>query len=49
MSRKNLKQFNTDVAVCYRSGSPDTREKYAEMGVTVFLEGPRRYFWKGTI
>lgn len=33
---------DTEVAVCYRNGTPDTREKYAEMGVTVFLEGPRR-------
>ncbi|MCZ6681087.1 MAG: aldolase/citrate lyase family protein, partial [Candidatus Poribacteria bacterium] len=31
---------DTSVAVCYRNGSPDTREKYAEMGVTVFLEYP---------
>ncbi len=25
-------------AVCFRNGNPSTREKYAEMGVTVFLE-----------
>ena len=28
----------TGVAVCYRNGHPHTREKYADMGVTVFLE-----------
>jgi 4-hydroxy-2-oxoheptanedioate aldolase len=28
--------------VCVRSGSPDNREKYADMGVTVFLESPPR-------
>ena len=33
---------DTDAAVCYRNGTPDTREKYAETGVKVFLEGPRR-------
>lgn len=31
---------DTSVAVCFRNGTPDTREKYAEMGVTVFLERP---------
>jgi 2-keto-3-deoxy-L-rhamnonate aldolase RhmA len=31
---------DTSVAVCYRNGAPDTREKYADMGVTVFLEYP---------
>ena len=25
-------------AVCFRNGNPSTREKYADMGVTVFLE-----------
>ncbi|MBI1927493.1 hypothetical protein HYR99_25035 [Candidatus Poribacteria bacterium] len=30
----------TGVAVCFRNGRPDTRAKYAEMGVTVFLESP---------
>ncbi len=25
-------------AVCFRNGNPSTRDKYAEMGVTVFLE-----------
>ena len=30
----------TGVAVCFRNGRPDTREKYAAMGVTVFLENP---------
>jgi len=28
----------TDTTVCFRNGTPDTREKYADMGVTVFLE-----------
>ena len=28
----------TGVAVCHRNRTPDTREKYADMGVTVFLE-----------
>lgn len=28
----------TDTAVCFRNGTADTREKYADMGVTVFLE-----------
>jgi 2-keto-3-deoxy-L-rhamnonate aldolase RhmA len=32
---------DTSIAVCYRNGTPDTRAKYAEMGVTVFLEHPR--------
>jgi len=30
----------TDTVVCFRNGTPDTREKYADMGVTVFLERP---------
>ena len=30
----------TGTAVCFRNGTPDTREKYADMGVTVFLERP---------
>jgi 2-keto-3-deoxy-L-rhamnonate aldolase RhmA len=30
----------TGTAVCFRNGTPDTREKYADMGVTVFLEKP---------
>ena len=30
----------TDAAVCFRNGRRDTREKYADMGVTVFLEYP---------
>ena len=28
-------------AVCHRNNSPDTRQKYANMGVTVFLESAR--------
>lgn len=28
------------VAVCFRTGTPDNRDKYAQMGVTVFLESP---------
>ncbi len=28
----------TSTAVCFRNGNPSTREKYADMGVTVFLE-----------
>jgi 2-keto-3-deoxy-L-rhamnonate aldolase RhmA len=31
----------TSVAVCFRNGRPESREKYAAMGVTVFLEYPR--------
>jgi 2-keto-3-deoxy-L-rhamnonate aldolase RhmA len=31
----------SNVRMCVRNGSPDTREKYAEMGATVFLESPR--------
>ena len=30
----------TGTKVCFRNGTPDTREKYADMGVTVFLERP---------
>ena len=33
---------DTDAAICYSNGTPDTREKYAEMGVPIFLESPRR-------
>lgn len=29
---------DSPTAVCFRNGNPTTREKYAEMGVTVFLE-----------
>lgn len=29
---------DSPTAVCFRNGNPSTREKYAEMGVTVFLE-----------
>lgn len=31
----------TGVAVCHRIGSPENRQKYADMGVTVLLESPR--------
>jgi len=31
----------TGVRLCVRNGSPDTREKYADLGATVFLESPR--------
>lgn len=30
----------TGVAICFRNGTPDNREKYAKLGVTVFLERP---------
>ena len=30
----------THVGVCHRNGTPETREKYADLGVTVFLESP---------
>jgi len=37
-----LKQIEgTEVRVSFRSGTPDQREKYIEMGVTVFMERPR--------
>lgn len=29
---------DSPAAVCFRNGNPSTREKYADMGVTVFLE-----------
>jgi len=32
---------NQFLQMCVRNGSPDTREKYAAMGATVFLESPR--------
>ena len=32
---------DTDVKVSFRSGTPDQRDKYLEMGVTVFMERPR--------
>jgi 2-dehydro-3-deoxyglucarate aldolase/4-hydroxy-2-oxoheptanedioate aldolase len=32
----------TGTALSFRNGTPDTRARYADMGVTVFLEGPRR-------
>ena len=31
----------TGVAVCHRNRTPETRQKYADMGVTVFLESPQ--------
>jgi len=31
---------DTGVAVCFRNGTPENRQKYADMGVTVFLEQP---------
>lgn len=31
----------TPTRVCVRNGSPDLRQKYADMGATVFLESPR--------
>ncbi|MEE2657396.1 MAG: aldolase/citrate lyase family protein [Candidatus Latescibacterota bacterium] len=30
----------TQTAICYRNGSPDTRQHWADLGVTVFLEAP---------
>jgi 2-keto-3-deoxy-L-rhamnonate aldolase RhmA len=30
----------TTIRLCVRNGTPDAREKYAEMGATVFLERP---------
>ena len=30
----------TDTALSFRNGTPDTRSRYADMGVTVFLESP---------
>ena len=31
----------TGVAVCHRSGTSDVRQKYIDMGVTVFIETPK--------
>ena len=31
----------TSIAVCHRNGTPDTREKYTDLGVRVFLESPQ--------
>ena len=31
---------DTDTTVCYRNGTPDMRQKYFDMGVTVLLEMP---------
>jgi len=40
--RHVLKQLEgTDVKVSFRSGTPDLRNKYIDMGVTVFMEQPR--------
>ncbi len=40
--RHVLKQLEgTDVRVSFRNGAPDQRDKYKEMGVTVFMERPR--------
>ena len=37
-----LKQLeDTEVKVSFRNGTPDQRDKYREMGVTVFMERPR--------
>ena len=37
-----LKQLeDTEVKVSFRNGTPDQRDKYKEMGVTVFMERPR--------
>ena len=30
----------TQTALCYRTGSPDLRQQFADLGVTVFLERP---------
>ena len=30
----------TGVRICHRNGTSKTREKYADMGVTIFLERP---------
>ena len=32
---------DTDTAVCYRNNTPETRQKYIDMGVTVLLEQSR--------
>ena len=40
--RHVLRQLEgTDVKVSFRNGTPDQRDKYREMGVTVFMERPR--------
>ncbi len=31
----------TRLRICHRNGTPETREKYADLGVTVFLERPQ--------
>jgi hypothetical protein len=30
----------TQTALCFRNGTPDLRQKYADLGATVFLERP---------
>ena len=30
----------TDTAVCFRNGTAESRSRYADMGVRVFLEAP---------
>lgn len=40
--RHVLKQLEgTDVRISFRNYSPDLRQKYMDMGVTVFMERPR--------
>jgi hypothetical protein len=40
--RHVLKQLEgTDIRVSFRNYSPDLRNKYLDMGVTVFMERPR--------
>jgi 2-keto-3-deoxy-L-rhamnonate aldolase RhmA len=40
--RHVLRQLEgTDVKVSFRNGTPDERDRYREMGVTVFMERPR--------
>jgi hypothetical protein len=40
--RHVLKQLEgTDIRVSFRNYSPDLRNKYMDMGVTVFMERPR--------
>ena len=33
----------TDTKACYRNNTPDTRQKYLDMGVTVLLEVGQHY------
>ena len=32
---------NTNTAVCFRTGTPERRQVFADLGVTVFLENPK--------